>query len=51
MLKPVKMSDFSTLSGITRKVIITEQRTKKLENLILSYAYTKKYYKNPLKKK
>jgi hypothetical protein len=43
-VKPIKMSDFSTLSGITRKVIITEQWTKKLENLVLSYEYTPKNY-------
>ncbi len=38
----VKISYFSTLFGITQKVIITEKWTKKPKNLVLSYKYTGK---------
>ncbi len=38
----VKISNFLTLSRITRKVIIKEQWTKTIKNLVLSNEYTKK---------
>jgi hypothetical protein len=41
----VKIFYLLTVLGITRKVIITEQWTKNLKDLVLSYEYTLKINK------
>jgi hypothetical protein len=38
----VKISNFLTILGITRKVMIIEELTKNLKNLVLSHRCTKK---------
>ncbi len=47
----VKIVDFLTVLGITRIVIITEQWTKNLKDLVLCYEYTTKKLFKSIKKK